>query len=173
MLIYIAFFTTTIALSIPASVVLTLLGGFVFGVVPGTIYATVSVTLGASMAFLVYRYVLKDMIASTYQERAEQFKQAIQEQGASYLLMLNYLAVIPYFMINALAAITDIPLVTVIWTTVAGFVPQGLVYTYAGKELGSIKSVNDIFTWQVMLAFALLIALALVPIVLKRFKKIT
>ncbi len=169
--VYMAFFAGSIALSMPTSIILTLLGGYLFGALAGALYATIAISVGVAIAYTVFRLFLQDALRHTYKERAVRFEQLMREEGASYLLMLNFSAVLPYFMINALAAVARVPLITIIWTSLVGFIPQALVYAYAGKELATIKQVQDIFSREVIFAFILLILLACMPIVIKRFKK--
>ena len=169
--IYMLLFIVTIASSVPSSIILTLLGGYLFGALAGAFYATGSVAIGVTIAYSVFRLFLQDTLRQIYKKRADRFEQLMKEEGASYLLMLNFSAIFPYCIINALAAIARVPIVTVIWTTVVGFLPQGIVYAYAGKELGAIEKVQDIFSREVIFAFILLILLACIPIVIKRYKK--
>ncbi len=169
--LYVLVFIVTIACSVPSSIILTLLGGYLFGALAGAAYATGSVAIGVTIAYTVFRLFLQDTLRRTYKKRADRFEQLMKEEGASYLLMLNFSAIFPYFIINALAAIARVPIITIIWTSVVGFLPQGIVYAYAGKELGAIEKVQDIFSREVIFAFILLILLACIPIVIKRYKK--
>ncbi len=169
--IYMLVFIVSIAFSVPSSIILTLLGGYLFGTLAGALYATGSVAIGVASAYSVFRLFLQDTLRKTYKERAQRFEKLMNEEGASYLLMLNFSAVFPYFIINALAAIARVPIVTVIWTTVVGFLPQGIVYAYAGKGLSSIEKVQDILSREIIFVFILLILLACIPIVIKRYKK--
>ena len=169
--LYMLVFIVTIAFSVPSSIILTLLGGYLFGALAGASYATGSVAIGVAIAYSVFRMFLQDTLRQIYKERADRFEQLMKEEGASYLLMLNFSAIFPYFIINALAALARVPIITVIGTTVVGFLPQGVVYAYAGKELGAIKKVQDIFSREVIFAFILLILLACIPILIKRYKK--
>ena len=110
-------------------------------------------------------------MSELYAARVVKFRQALQEYGMSYLLMLHFSAVFPYFIINSVALFAEVPLKTILWTTVVGFFPQAFVYAFAGKKLGSIRSVGDVFSPTVVLAFLLLILLACIPILLKKYKK--
>lgn len=168
---YIAVFIVSVALSMPSSIILTLLGGSLFGTLAGALYAIISVTIGVALACLVYRRFFFKSIGGLYAERIVKFKEALQEYGTSYLLMLHFSAVFPYFIINSIALLAEVPLRTILWTTIIGFFPQAFVYAFAGKKLASIRSMSDIFSPAVILAFGLLIVLACIPIVLKKFKK--
>jgi uncharacterized membrane protein YdjX (TVP38/TMEM64 family) len=170
-LCYMAVFIATVALSMPSSIILTLLGGSLFGTVAGALYAIISVVIGVTCACLVYKRFFFKSLGELYVDRIAKFRVALKEYGVSYLLMLHFSAIFPYFIINSLALFADVPLRTIIWTTFVGFFPQAFVYAFAGKELASIRSVRDIFSPAVVLAFALLILLACIPILFKKFKK--
>ncbi len=169
--IYMALFTLTIALSLPTSIVLTLLGGYLFGAVQGALCATISVTLGVLVAYSFFRLFLQNLLRDLYKAQAEQFEIAMKKDGISYLLMLHFSAVLPYFIINAFAALARIPVLTVIAATCIGFLPQGIIFAYAGKEFSHIAHVNDIFSWKIILVFALLMVAASVPMAINRYKK--
>ena len=170
-LCYMAVFIITVALSMPSSIILTLLGGSLFGTLAGACYAIISVTIGVTIACLVYKRFFFKSISQLYAERITKFRAALKEYGISYLLMLHFSAIFPYFIINSVALLAEVPMVTIVWVTVVGFFPQAFVYAFAGKKLGSIRSVGDIFSPPVVLAFGLLILLACIPILLKKFKK--
>ena len=168
---YILLFAGTIALALPTSILLTLLGGYLFGTIYGTIYAMLGVTAGVVIAFLIMRFFLQRSLHQVHKEKLEHFQQSIAAYGVSYILILHFSAVLPYFVINAFAILSGISLRTVVWTTMVGFLPQAIVYAMAGKELGSIKKINDLFSWQLMLACFLLMCLAMVPMLIKKLKK--
>ncbi len=170
-LLYLGIFISTVAFSLPTSIVLSLLGGYIFGTWFGALYSTISVTVGASIAYLSYRLFFSDMLHQMYAERAKKFEQTMKESGVSYLLMLHFSTVVPYFVINAVAALSRVPFFTVMWTVAVGFLPQAFVYAFAGKELAEIKQVSDIFSTEVTIAFILLILLACIPILLKKYQK--
>jgi uncharacterized membrane protein YdjX (TVP38/TMEM64 family) len=168
--LYMAVFICTVALSMPSSIILTLLGGSLFGVFAGVFYATLSVVIGVTLACIIYRTFFFKSFAQMYAERIVTFKKALQEYGVSYLLMLHFSAVFPYFVINSIALFAEVPLRTIMWVTVVGFLPQAFVYAFAGKKLSSIRAVGDIFSPAVIIAFMLLILLACVPILIKKYK---
>jgi uncharacterized membrane protein YdjX (TVP38/TMEM64 family) len=168
--IYMAVFIVTIALSLPSSIVLTLLGGYLFGAIQGALCATISVTLGVLIAYSFFRLFLQDLLRDLYKTQAEEFEKAMRKNGISYLLMLHFSAVLPYFIINAFAALARIPICTVIGATFVGFLPQGIIFAYAGKEFSHIAHVNDIFSWKIIVVFALLMLAAFVPVAINRYK---
>lgn len=168
---YLILFITTVAFSLPSSIVLSLLGGALFGAFAGACYAVIAVLIGVALACMIYKKFLFASISELYADRIEPFRKALREYGVSYLLMLHFSAVFPYFIINAVALLADVPLKTIMLTTFVGFLPQAFVYAFAGKELGSIRTIRDIFSPEVIGAFVLLMLLALVPILFKRYKR--
>ncbi len=170
-LAYMGLFAAGIAGSLPVSIIATLLGGYLFGAWIGTLFATIAVVIGVGIAYIIMRYVLKSAGDIQTSSTTQTLAHAINQYGVSYLLFLHFSAVVPYVVINTCAAIAHIPLSTVLWTTMLGFLPQALVYAYAGRELGSLQQINDIFSREIMIAFALLMLLALVPMLIKRYKK--
>jgi uncharacterized membrane protein YdjX (TVP38/TMEM64 family) len=169
--VYAGVFMLFVLLSLPVSIILTLLGGYLFGVLPTVAASTVAVVLGVTISYVIYRWVVQDALRTRYRERAQRFEQAMQQYGLSYLLMLHFSGLFPYAMINILAACARVPLNKVALTTALGFIPQAFIYAFAGKKLATIERVKDIFTPQVVLAFVLLMLLALVPMLVKRFKQ--
>ncbi len=170
-LIYLVIYAVIIACSLPAVPLLTIAGGFLFGAIPGAIYANIGATVGATIAFLLFRYFFRRFARDRYGARLERFKQQITKYGATYLLILHFITIFPYFVINTLAALTDISIWTFIWTTIVGFIPLSFVYTFAGEQLGCIKSIRDVFSPSMAVAFILLVLLSLLPIIIKRFKR--
>jgi len=169
---FIGIFALVIGIGIPGSAALTLLSGYLFGMVKGGLCALIGSLLGAIISFLLFRYVLRDAVTKWYGTRIEQFKIQMSMHGISYLLMLHFMTVVPYFVINALAALSDISLLTFVWATIIGSIPIISVYAFAGRQLGYIQSVGDIFSPAIIIAFVLLIVLACMPIILKRLKSI-
>jgi uncharacterized membrane protein YdjX (TVP38/TMEM64 family) len=94
------------------------------------------------------------------------------KQGWLFLLMLRCIPLIPFFMVNMLAGLTHMRTRTFLWTTAIGVIPTALIFTYAGRQLGTIHQLQDIFTVQILSALILLLLCALVPILITRYRKI-
>lgn len=168
---YILLFSFIIACSLPLTGPLTLLGGFLFGVAQGSLFSVLAATAGCTIAFLLLRKGMHEVANSRYHkytDRLSIFNKNIARYGVSYLLIMHFSTIVPYAFINVLAAMANISLATVVWTTAIGFIPTALVYTFASSRLLKISSMSDIFSFKVMLAFVLLILLALVPIFIRR-----
>lgn len=169
-LMYIAIYALTIAIGIPAVAPMSLLGGYLFGILLGTTYGAIGATAGSLIAFAVVRYLLRDWVMRRYGHKFERFNVQMNKYGANYLLMVHYASIIPFFFINTLAAMSDIGWWTFIWTTVAGFIPLAMIYSFAGRELATIKSLHDILSPQLIAVFILLIFIAFLPIVIKHYR---
>lgn len=169
-LVYIGVYTLAIAASLPIVAPFTLLGGFLFDTGMGALFSALSAALGSLVYVIIFRYFLYDSMQEQFKDQLVQFKENIRIHGKSYVLILHLLAVIPFFMINTLGALADFSLWDVCWTTVVGSGPLFLIFAYQGKELAHIKSVSDIFSAHFIMALGLLVLLACLPIIIKRFR---
>lgn len=163
--LYFGIYFLLTALSIPGTIVLTLLSGAIFGVIPGTIFAVCASTLGASMSFLTSRYLFRDYIRHKYSRRFHKFNSAFEEKGLSYLFTLRLIPVSPFVFINLMMGLTTIRLFTFIWVTFVGMLPGTFVYVLAGKEISKINEPSDILTWPIILSLTLI---GLLPFVIKK-----
>ncbi len=170
-LLYCSIYASLIAVGVPATPLMTLLGGFLFGAFPGFIYALTSAVVGVVTTFLVIRYFLAKLLSVKYQKQLDQFQEKIKQYGYTYLLSLHLLMVIPYFIITTLAALAEVPLFTFAWTALIGSAPLLAVYSYAGRHLGSIESIKDVVSPGIMAILVMLGLLALLPIIIKWFYK--
>ncbi len=168
--VFVVVYILTAALSIPGAGILTLSGGFLFGVAVCTLYVIVGATTGASLAFLSARYLVGNRLQEKYQEQFRKFNDEVERNGAHYLLVLRFIPVFPFFLINFLAGLTKVPIKTFIWTTALGIIPATAVFAFAGQQIGSINSLSEILSRKVLTAFAVLALFALVPVVWKRWK---
>lgn len=160
---YIALYMST-ALFIPGAIPMTLAGGFLFGIVRGTVYVNIGATLGATMAFMAARYLLGNWMQQRYQDRLKAFNNEVARHGHNYLLTLRMVPLFPFFLVNYFAGLTRVPLRTFVWTTSLGMVPGSLAYTFAGQQLGAINAPGDILSLEMFLAFLLLGLFALLPV---------
>ncbi len=168
---FIALYMTT-AFFVPGAIVLNLVGGFLFGVLPAALYINAGATLGSALALLVSRHMLGDWIQERYGEQLKPLNRAIERYGVSYLLAVRIIPVLPFFTVNYLAGLTRIPLKTFLWTTSLGMFPGSLVYAYAGRQLGSINQPKDILSPRILAAFALLTLFTLLPPIFDLLKRL-
>ena len=168
--IFILIYVVAVALSIPGATILTLTAGFLFGFF-GVIYVNIGASCGAILAFLAARYLIGDWVQKRYSHKLASFNREINENGYNYLLMLRFIPLFPFFLINIFAGLTRVPLSTFAWTTIIGILPGSFVYIYTGRQLGIIDKPGDILSWQIILAFVLLGMLVLSPVLIKKVMK--
>jgi uncharacterized membrane protein YdjX (TVP38/TMEM64 family) len=167
--VFIAVYIVQTALSLPGAAVLSLAAGAVFGVVRGALYVNIGATIGATLAFLVARYLFRDTIQKKFGSRLETMNRELEHSGINYLLFLRLVPVFPFFLINLAAGLTKIPLRTFFLGTLVGIIPGSFVFCNAGASLATITSMSDIAAPRVLGSFALLGVFALVPVVYRKF----
>ncbi len=152
MLIYIA----VTALSLPGAAVMTLAGGALFGLVTGTVVISFASTIGATLAFLVSRFLLRDWVQERFSKKLNVINQGIEKEGAFYLFTLRLVPVFPFFIINLVMGLTPISTRRFYLVSQAGMLPGTLVYVNAGTQLAQIDSLKGILSPGLLLSFALL-----------------
>ncbi len=168
---YILLYILILSLSLPIAAFLTIAGGYLFGTLQAVVYTNIGATIGSLIAFLMMRYLIGKDIQTKYQKRMIYFNKMVKEHGVFFLLFSRFVAVVPLFLITILAAISNISLFNFIWTTSLGVIPGSFVYAFAGRQLHKIETIKDVFSPSVLLAFLLLGLLALMPVIIKRFRK--
>lgn len=168
---FIASYVALVALSIPISSLFTLAGGFLFGTFFGALYSNIGGTLGALVAFTIFKLFLTSRIQRKYGDKLQNFSKHLKKEGSSYVLVMHLATVIPYLLINMFAAAARMPVGSFIWTTFVGIIPGSLVYAYAGSQLSHINKMSDVFSPKVILAFALMISLAVGSMLWKKYRK--
>ena len=153
------------ALSIPGAAVLTLAGGAVFGFFLGTLVVSFASTIGASLAFLISRFVLQDYVQSTFSSKIKVINRGIEKQGALYLLTLRLVPIIPFFVINLALGLTRMKLTTFFVVSQLGMLLGTMVYVNAGTQLGQLNSLTGIMSPGLIFSFMLL---GIFPLLAKR-----
>lgn len=169
-LIYILSYTVLSALSFPGAAIVTMAGGFLFGTGWGTVFSNLGATSGGCFAFLIARYLVGKPLQERYQEKFVKFNNEFKKNGAAYLLTMRLIAVLPFFIANILASMTEVSLKTFLWTTMLGIIPGSFVYAYAGAQLNYITAPKDIFSRNVIVSFIFLITLSIIPIIIKKLR---
>jgi uncharacterized membrane protein YdjX (TVP38/TMEM64 family) len=159
------------ALSLPGAAILSLAAGAVFGAFSGTVYVNIGATVGASLAFLVARYLFHDVIQNKFGSRLEKINMELETKGFNYLLFLRLVPLFPFFLINLGAGLTRLPLRTFFLGTMVGIIPGSFVYCNAGASLATMTSVSEIVSPRLLGSFALLGLFALIPVLYKKIKK--
>ena len=158
-------YVTITALSLPAATIMTLLAGALFGFVTGLIMVSFASSIGATLAFLMARFLLRDSIQKKYGKHLTKLNDGFEKEGAFYLFALRLVPVVPFFVINVLMALLPIKTTTFYWVSQLGMLAGTVVYVYAGTELGKIASLSDIASPSLIAAF---VALGLFPLIAKK-----
>ncbi len=153
------------SLSLPGAAVMTLAGGALFGLVVGTVVVSFSSTIGATLAFLVSRFVLRDWVQSKFGNRIKKINQGLEREGKFYLFTLRLIPVFPFWLINLAMGPTTLRTWTFYWVSQVGMLPGTIVYVNAGTQLAKIKSLSGIMSPGVIVSFVLL---GLFPLIAKK-----
>ncbi|WP_017664756.1 FAD-dependent oxidoreductase [Porphyrobacter sp. AAP82] len=142
--------------SLPGAAIMTLAAGALFGVVEGTVIVSFASTLGATLAFLSSRYVLRDTIEARFGERLKAINAGLERDGAFYLFSLRMIPVFPFFIVNLVMGLTRIRTLTFMWVSQLGMLLGTVVYVNAGTQLARIDSLSGIASPAVLGSFVLL-----------------
>lgn len=154
--IFVGVYVLAAALSLPGATLLTLLGGAVFGLLWGTFLVSFASSVGALLAFVVSRYLLRDMVAQRFGDRLKAIHDGIEREGAFYLFTLRMVPVFPFFLVNLLMGLTPMKARTFYGVSQVGMLAGTVVYVNAGTQLAQLKSLSGILSPAVLLSSALL-----------------
>lgn len=155
-LLFVLIYVLSTALSLPGASLLTLGGSAVFGVVWGLLLVSFASTLGATLAFLSARFLLRDWVTARFGNKLATFQSGMAKEGAFYLLSLRLIPIFPFFLVNLLMGLTPIRVSTYYWVSQLGMLPGTFVYVLAGSELGQLTSTGNILSPGLMVALTLL-----------------
>ncbi len=147
-------------LSIPGAAIMTLIAGALFGVLVGTLLVSFASTIGATLAFLSARFVLRDWVQGKFGERLRAIDEGLEKDGAFYLFTLRLIPVFPFFVINLLMGLTRIKTRTFFWVSQLGMLPATIVFVNAGTQISYIESTSGLLSPTLIASF---VALALFP----------
>ncbi len=159
-LAYFALYVAVAGLSLPGATVLTLAGGAVFGTIKGVILISFASTLGATVAFLISRFLLADWVRRRLGNRLARIDAGFEREGPFYLFALRLVPLFPFWLVNLAMGLTRLKPLTYLWVSQLGMLPATIAYTYAGAQLGAFK-----LSAGLILAF---VALGLLPLAAKR-----
>jgi len=166
--IYMGIYIVATALSLPGAVVLTLAGGALFGFWVSLVVVSFASTIGATLACLVSRFLLRDWVQNKFGEKLKAVNQGVEREGAFYLFTVRLIPVFPFFVINLVMGLTKMPLWTFYWVSQLGMLPGTAVFVNAGKQLGQIQSASGILSPSLLISFAIL---GLFPITVKKLMR--
>jgi pyruvate/2-oxoglutarate dehydrogenase complex dihydrolipoamide dehydrogenase (E3) component/uncharacterized membrane protein YdjX (TVP38/TMEM64 family) len=157
-LIYFVIYVLATSLSLPGAALLTIMGGMVFGLWVGVLLVSFASTLGATAAFLMSRFVLRDWVQAKFSNYLTAVNAGVEKDGALYLFSLRLIPLFPFWIINLVMGLMPIKVRTYYWVSQLGMLAGTFVFVNAGASLGAIDELSTagILTPKVLLSFALL-----------------
>ena len=152
-------------MSLPGATILTLLGGALFGLIKGGLLVSFASTIGATLAFLASRYLLKDSIQSKFGDKLKVINEGVKKEGGFYLFTMRLIPAFPFFLVNLVMGLTPIKTLTFFLVSQVGMLPGTLVYVNAGTQLAQLESLSGILSPKLIASFALL---GVFPLVAKK-----
>ncbi|MEQ8735649.1 MAG: TVP38/TMEM64 family protein [Rhodospirillaceae bacterium] len=178
--VFIAVYILAVTFSIPGAVWLSISGGFVFSAGPATVYIVLAATIGATLVFLLARYVIGDTLRSKAGGAIERMRSGFQEDAFSYMLVLRLVPLFPFFIVNLVPAFLSVPVRVYVAGTALGIIPGAFVYALVGDGLGAVFDAGgDVDPGAVLLrpevvgSLLGLAVLALIPVIYKRVRSKT
>ena len=162
------FYVFCATLSLPGAALLTLISGFLFNFFIGLLVVSLGSTFGATCAFLLSRFFLRDFIQKKFPTRLQKINRGFEKEGAFYLFSLRLIPIFPFFLVNILMGVVPISVKHFTLASFLGMLPGSVVYVNAGSRLAEVKSLADVISLPIILSFILL---ALLPWIMKFFLK--
>lgn len=153
---YFLIYVAVTALSLPGATIVTLAGGAIFGLGWGLLIVSFASSIGATLAFLTARFLLRDSVQSRFGQRLADMDKGIEKDGAFYLFTLRLIPVVPFFVINLLMGLTKMKAWTFYWVSQLGMLAGTAVYVNAGTQLGQLESLQGILSPGLLGSFVLL-----------------
>lgn len=166
---YIFIYVISTSLSLPGATVLTLAGGALFGFGAGVLIVSFASTMGATLACIVSRFLLRDWVQGKFGDRLRTVNEGLAREGAFYFFTMRLIPLLPFWVINLVMGVTKIPLWTFYWVSQLGMLPGTAVYVNAGKELVKIESLSSILSPSLIFSFA---AIGLFPVAVRKLVKL-
>lgn len=153
---FMAVYIVVVALSLPGAAIMTLLAGALFGLVTGTIVVSFASSIGATLAMVVSRYLLKDWVQDRFKEKLQVINKGMEKDGLFYLFTLRLVPLVPFFVINIVMGLMPIKVFSFYWVSQIGMLAGTIVYIFAGTQLGQIETLKDIVSVDLLMAFILI-----------------
>lgn len=173
---YILFFTLTIFLvntPVPFAATIKVIGGMIFGIAGGTIMNILATTLGAGIGFFLGKYFIKEHVYHKYSQKLNKIDKEFHNNSFLYIILMRISLVVPFFIINFISGATrKISFKDYLLSTIIGVIPLSYVYAYAGFQLATINSFDELLTPQtIAILIGLIILLGISIIIKNKFKK--
>ena len=165
LLMFFVVYVAMAALSLPGAAIMTVLAGTLFGLVTGVIVVSFASTIGATLAFLVARYLFRDTLQERYADKLQLINEGVEKEGPLYLFAMRLVPLFPFFLVNILMGFTKLKTLTFAWVSQLGMLAGTVVFVYAGTQLAQIDSLSSILSPGLLIAFALL---GVFPVVAKK-----
>ena len=164
-LTFFAVYVAVTALSLPGAAIMTLVAGAIFGLLWGVVIVSFASSIGAMLAFLVARFLLRDSIQAKFGDKLKAFNAGVEKEGAFYLFTLRLVPAFPFFVINVVMGLTTMKALTFFWVSQVGMLAGTVVFVFAGQKLSEITSLKGILSPGLVGAFVLI---GILPIVAKK-----
>ncbi|MGI9285114.1 MAG: dihydrolipoyl dehydrogenase [Pseudomonadales bacterium] len=168
-LVYFLIYVVVTGLSLPGAALMTLAGGAIFGFWTGLFLVSFASTIGASIAFLVARVLLRDWVQNRFGDRLGAINSGVEKDGAFYLFSIRLVPAFPFFLVNLLMGLTPIKLLTFFLVSQVGMLAGTMVYVNAGKQLAEVDSIGQVLSPALLSSFLLL---AVFPFIVRKIMDI-
>lgn len=162
---FFAIYVIVTGASLPGALIMTLASGAIFGLVTGVIIVSFASSIGATLAFLVSRFLLRDSVQNKFGDNLKSINEGIEKDGAFYLFALRLVPAFPFFVINMVMGLTRLKTLTFYWVSQLGMLAGTIVYVNAGTQLAQIESASGILSFKLILSFVLL---AILPFIARK-----
>ncbi len=166
---FFSFYVLVTGASLPGAAILTLAAGAIFGLLNGVIIVSFASSIGATLAFLVSRFLLRESVQSKFGGNLKSINDGIDKDGAFYLFALRLVPAFPFFVINMMMGLTRLKTLTFYWVSQVGMLAGTIVYVNAGTQLAQIESASGILSFKLVLSFVLL---AFLPFIARKIVSI-
>jgi uncharacterized membrane protein YdjX (TVP38/TMEM64 family) len=176
-LIFIFVYAILTAISAPGAALITITGGFMFGMFWGVLYTVIGATIGATTIFWAAKTALHAFLYKKVVHKLPKFASGLEKNAINYLLFLRLVPLFPFWVVNIVPAFFNVKISTFCWTTLLGILPGTIAYTWLGSGLGAIfdanqtPNLNIIFTPNILVPSLALALLALAPLIYRHYRK--
>ena len=153
---FIVIYVVSTALSMPVAEILTVAAGALFGLVEGVFLASFAASIGSTLAFCASRYVFRDVLRRRWGARLQVIDANMRHGAAAYLFIMRLIPAIPFFVVNLLMGVTEMPVRTFYWVSQLGMLPATLIYVNAGTALATLHTLSDILSLRLLGSLLLL-----------------
>lgn len=174
---FMGIYIIAVAISVPGAIFLTLTGGFLFGIIWGTLYVVISATIGATLLFFAVHSALNEWLSQKTARWIVKMRQGFRKNAFSYLLVLRLIPLFPFWVVNIVPGLLNVKPKTFILATLIGIIPGSLIYVMIGNGLGHVfdkgekPNLSIIFSPEILLPLIGLALLSLLPIIYHRLYK--